>query len=533
LSRKGQRRDRGAPKRAPQTRTARSAPAFALLGSLAAILALQLALCAGRFQAPFLDTRLHYDHDNALFTFYARNGLRNGDWRSQSGVTVNAYARWGERVGIPAYYTHHPFLGMTLFQQYARLAGTGENASRSFALIVSFGIAAGALVIFRDAIGRTLPALAGAATLVSLPLFALYQTTLKFETQGMLAGVWLYAALSAYPRRPSRGRLALIGALAAASVLVHWTSALFLAAVAAYLLGRAWRSREPSAWKACGAAVAGGLAGAVLLFFAMSALQGGAAVAWDVLRRQLSVRSAPVAAGEWWARQALYARMNFGPLVAWLLGGLGVSLLVLWWRSGKDDPEAAARMPVRRLAPFFWTTLVVGVVWVVALRQGSFVHVYWQYWLCLPLAALVAMLCAMVPPRPLPRAIGTLAFGGLLAAWLVAANGSYRSMVADRLGVPEDIAFLKTLREERFPRLVFVPLSEAPWNAWFHGPLFEYYTDRPVVAAARPEDLRAGDKVLVLRYQQREEIARRLGGWSGRSLSGEACGERLCAYDVR
>lgn len=111
--------------------------------SLASVLALQLWTCWDKLGLPFLDTRLHYSYDNADFTFKARSGNRNGDLRSQLGVTMNTYSRWGERSGEPAYYTDHPFLVKALFQQYTRIVGTQEWASRSFYLVVSFLIAAG------------------------------------------------------------------------------------------------------------------------------------------------------------------------------------------------------------------------------------------------------------------------------------------------------------------------------------------------------------------------------------------------------
>jgi hypothetical protein len=38
--------------------------------------------------------------------------------------------------------------------------------------------------------------------------------------------------------------------------------------------------------------------------------------------------------------------------------------------------------------------------------------------------------------------------------------------------------------------------------------------------------------VLVLRYQQREQVAARLSEWSRRTLANEKCVERICAYDV-
>ncbi|HWZ85382.1 MAG TPA: hypothetical protein VN032_04225, partial [Thermoanaerobaculia bacterium] len=175
--------------------------------SLCAVLALQLWTCRDKLAPAFLDTRLHYDYDNALFTFQARNGLRNGDPRSQFGVTLDQYSRWGEVRGAPSYYTDHPFLVKTVFQQYARIVGTKEWVSRSFYLALSFAIAAGLFVALLQTTGSLPAALAGAAVLVNTPLFATYQTCVKFETDGMVASVWLFVALVSFLRKGTRRAL--------------------------------------------------------------------------------------------------------------------------------------------------------------------------------------------------------------------------------------------------------------------------------------------------------------------------------------
>jgi hypothetical protein len=79
---------------------------------------------------------------------------------------------------------------------------------------------------------------------------------------------------------------------------------------------------------------------------------------------------------------------------------------------------------------------------------------------------------------------------------------------------------------------VFVPVSEASLDSWFQGPLFEYYTDRPVVLATSGDALRDGDKALVLRFVQRDAVVSGLERWSGKRLANEKCGPRFCAYDV-
>ncbi len=516
-----------------ERRRAALRPAW-IAASLAAVLALQLWTCRGRFGVPFLDTRLHYHYDNAEFAFDARSGLRNGDLRSQFGVTRNTYARWGERTGPPAYYTDHPFLVKALFQQWARVAGTSEWAPRAFSLGVSFLVAAGLYAVLLLTTGSLAAALGGAAVFVSIPLFSLYQTTLKFETDGMLASVWVFAALAAHLGSGGRRGLAAYGILAGLAFLTHWTSALFVCAVAASLVPAARRG-DSAARRALAATALASALGLAALAAALSYLQGSPAAAWQALARSLARRAEAVPAGAWWARQRLYARMNFGEELPWIVAALSVLLLVAWLRS-RGKPARASQRPEmpepRLLAVFFAATLAVAAAWLLAFRQGSFIHVYWQSWFCLPVAALIGACLAAPRTGTAASAAGHLACVILVARLASASQASYEAMAADQLGTAEDVAFLSSLREDRFARFVFVPITDTPLNPWFAGPLFEYYTDRAVAVAAAPEDLRPGDKALVLRYRQREDVATRLAAWSRQRLVNEKCGLRICAYDV-
>jgi hypothetical protein len=167
---------------APQ-QAARRARAIPIALSLAGLLALQVWFCLGSFRSPFLDTRLHYSYDNADFSFRARCGIRDGTLRSQFGVTENSYSRWGVKSGPSRYYTDHPFLVKAAFQQFTRIAGTEEWASRVFSLAMSFGIAAGLYVVLLVTTGSLVAAVAGSAIPRQHPLFAVYQTCVKFRTR--------------------------------------------------------------------------------------------------------------------------------------------------------------------------------------------------------------------------------------------------------------------------------------------------------------------------------------------------------------
>ncbi len=498
---------------------------------LALVLGLQLWTCRGRFTRPFLDTRLHYDFDNADFAFRARSGLRDGTLRSQFGVTLDRYSRWGERRGPSQYNTDHPFLAKALFQQCARFAGTSEGSSRIYALLLAMLVASGLFVVVLQATGRALPALAAGATLVSLPVFATYQTCIKFEIDGMAAGVWLFASLAAYERRGTRRRLLVCATMVTVSILTHWTAALFAGVLGLRLAAAAWREHDPLAKRALAATAAAGAAGLAALLAAMAYLQGGFGPAFGVLARAKTIRTAPVPASAWWQRQALYAHQNFAPAVPWLVLGLAAVVAFRWTKRRAESREKTGPAPIG-LGAFFAATLAVGLVWVAAFPQGSFIHVYWQLWLCLPIAALAGGFVASFPRGGAGERVAALVIAGGVAAGIAASRADYAGILRDQLGTPEDVAFLASLRDDAFDRFVFVPVTDTPLNPWFTGPLFEYYADRAVVDASAPSDVQPGDKLLVLRYKPREDVRQHVAAWSGRSLTNEKCGERICAYDV-
>ena len=511
---------------------------LARFAALLVVAVLQLAP-AGPLAAPFLDARLHVEFDNAWFTTMARNGLRNGDARSQLGVTLNRYERWGKSVGRPEYYTHHPFLIKALFQQFARLAGTGEAASRVFALLISFAIAACLLLLVERASGRLGAALAAALTLVSIPGFAAFAATLKFESDGMLAALLCLLAIERALRSSGLRPQLVVGLAAAAAALAHWSGALAVAITCALLAWRAVRQRDAQLGRSAAAGLVGLAAGEAVFLAVVVWLQHGTAAAWRSLAGGFATRSAVggIAAGEWAAREWLYLRENFTVPLLVLVAALLIAAAVLARRGatpGRTGSGAAADGD----GTWFLTltiiaTLACAVIWVAAFRQGSYIHSYWQIWLALPIAALVGACVARAQADPrlaTGAAIGVIA----LVAFLQTEAAAAREQTAQaRLGTPDDVAFLVSLRQQRCERLVFFALSRTPFNEWFSGPLFAYYTDRPVAVAGSSERLRNSDLVLVVRQTDHQRLAGDLGRQLGVRLVDERCGTRLCAYAVQ
>ena len=183
----------------PDFKKLRAMPHWAIIVLLlAGILGLQLAISFHKFTIPFLDGRLHYNFDNSLFLFFARNGIRLNTPRAQLGITYVSYSTWGIPQGEVIYYANHPFLFKGLFQLYVRIFGDAEWVSRSFALgvasIASAGIFTGLLVASEDVIAAFL----GTVVLVGLPVFAIFQSCIRYEIDGMAAGSWCFAAVALY-----------------------------------------------------------------------------------------------------------------------------------------------------------------------------------------------------------------------------------------------------------------------------------------------------------------------------------------------
>ena len=509
----------------PPSRT-RPGPLIVAAG-LAFVALWQVTLVKDRLSVPFLDTRLHYFWDNAFSSFNARSGNRFGDLRCQFGTTRADYVRWGEPAGKPRHYTDHPFLIQATFQQAARLIGTSETASRSFSLLVSFGIAAGLFLLVIRTTSSAFAAVAAGLVLVSLPVFSTFQVSAKYELSGMLLGVWHFVALEAFLRSETPRARTTHTVVTALTFLAHWTAALCAGATGAFLAVRFWRRRDEPSRRALLSTLIGGTAGLTLLASLMAFVQGGFREALAPLAESFSRRSQAVPLQEWAARQGIYLGVNFG--WTFLAAVLAMSIFLAGRRISRRGKAAESLLPLFIVASAF-----TGVAWLLLFRQGSYIHVYWQLWLALPVSALVAAFITSLGGRRRMQVLAGL-FTLVLCLHLRRLSAeSYDDILRVQLGTKEDIEFLKSLRQDRFNRMVFVPLTEDPLNEWFQGPLFEYYTDRPV-AILDPEKTppKNGEKLLVLKCEERLLALPELESRFGLSLTNETCGPRFCAYDVR
>jgi hypothetical protein len=502
--------------------------------SLALVAALQLSMTWDKLTLPFLDTQLHYSFDNALFSTYARNGNRLGDLRSQFGITSVPYVRWGERSGPASYYTHHPFLFKALFQQYAKIFGDAEWVSRSFYLLLSFGIASGFYAIVLLATGSLATALGGTVLLVHIPLFALFQTCVKYEIDGMLVGTWLFAAAAGFIKSRRTALLVAVAILGTLAPLTSWSAIFLAASTILWLAGKRIFAKDRAAGLAAATAAFGILLGSVALITLLTWIKGS----WNDFRADIlsayAVRTdnTKITARAWLDRQAAFAEINFGGVLLWILTLITIALCMLRIQKHTKGNRHIPKEPSAILSPFLVCSMAAAAGWILGFTQGSFIHNFYQYGFLLP--------AAILPAVALERARNsrTIFIAGLAGAFFLAiylryfSAGMYTELLAQQRGTVEEINLLRSLQQDRFTRMVFVPLVSHPFSEWFQGPLFEYYTDRPVVSFDGKDDPKSGDKILLLRYTQQAQILPQVEEHFGIRLSGEKCSSRICAYDV-
>lgn len=509
--------------------------------ALAGILLLQTLLAWGRLSGPFLDGRLHYNYDNAAFSFQARTGIRLGGPRAQLGLTSVPFASWGAPSGPPTYYTHHPFLFKAALQLWIRLLGDRERSSRSFALAVSMVAAAGTLIALAVATGSTAAAAMGTAVMVATPVFAVHQVCIKYEIEGMAIAGWLLAAIFLHLRKPTRGALAAIAALAFLAPLAHWTSLFLSLCAVAWLAGEWLVDRSSHRASPLVALIAGTVLGIAVLFLTFAWLKGGWAPYWRDQVSAIAFRrdTSALPPGAWGEAQRRFVALNFTTFLLWVAALAAVGQAAFWVKGRTSEPRSrpggpGSRRPTfeRALPAFFLTTLATACVWQFGFRQSSYIHLYTQLWFTLPLAAWMAALLRSAR-RGWVR-VGVSLAAGVVIFFLSAASVDVAARVlAAQQGTPEDIRFLRSLREKAFRRLVYVPLVREPPSHWFDGPIGAYYTDRSITTYDGVIRLGNDDQILVQRDDDRGEVLARLETWAGIVLENETCGGHLCAYGVR
>ena len=402
-----------------------------------------------------------YDANGALFSTAARNTLRYGLVTTRGGQVVNAGRLAPDQF---RFYAHHPpGISLTVAGSFA-VFGVHEWSARLVPIACTLGAAALLYLVATELAG----AWAGFfATLVFVvqPMVAFYGRMPDHEAP---AAFFALALVACYLRWQRTERKAWLVAMCAAAFVGLWY-AWVVFVVPWLLLGhhllttrRGWRWMLLPA----GAAVLGFLS--VLGHIAW--IEGGLAGLWGALGHRLGAQAGDRAAegtfglGGFVARQAAY----------WWTCFSGVSLAAcVAWALGLGRRSRSEALLVIAL-------LLFGLFNVVAFKQGAFVHIYYQFYLALPLAlaaglALDGLRRRRVKGRPLVAV-------SLLAAALIAGEGWPKLTPIRWAVIPQytdQVSLASWLKERTTPddRVLVV------WRERSSFSQLTYYADRNLVVA--------------------------------------------------
>jgi len=340
-----------------------------------------------------------YDANGALFSTAARNYLRYGLIATRGGQVVNGGQLTPDRF---RFYAHHPSgLPLTIAASFA-LLGEAEWSARLVSIAFTLGAAALLYLVARELAGLWAGFFA-AIVFVAQPVVAFYGRMPDHEAPAAFFALlltWLYLR---WARDRRRGWL--IGMCAAAFVGVSYA---WIVAVMPWLLLGCHMLVKRRGWRWMLAPAVAGFFGFVHVLIHV-ALLGELSGLWDALVHRLGSAATDEAftnmfdLGQFLTRQGVYAATCFG---------LAASLVALAWLLLRARRQKAAALLVAALLTF-------ALVNVVGFRQGAYVHIYYQFYLALPLA-LAAGLGLDALSQAASRRRGLLGAATVVAALIVA-----------------------------------------------------------------------------------------------------------------
>ena len=312
-------------------------------------------------------------YNGAFWSQAAHNFLRAGILRS-AGVPATLY--FGPPpIPADAFYVHHPTLLPLAVTGAFAIFGESEWAARLVPIACSLASAALLWQLVKSCAGMRAAAFSIAA-FVTMPMELHYGEMVNFEPLQLL---WILLALVALRRWQTSGETRWRALMLAAFMLAVWTDwlgSLFASLVACFLFfqkeNRAANRR--AAWTLA-LIVAAGLA----LFLAQIRLANPQA--WSdlagALRGRLGagdLRGGAFTVGEWARTVGGYLGTFFLPF-HWLLAAAGA--VIFWRRKSRDS---------RWLGVAALGVFLMNAIYVVALRNQSYIHDFASFYLTLPLA---------------------------------------------------------------------------------------------------------------------------------------------------
>jgi hypothetical protein len=315
-----------------------------------------LAQAAPRISAPFGES--HEGRNSAVWALGSRAMREDGLLES----------RFGARASERGVYANHP-PGILLETYVAeRLLGVRPLTTRVPAWAGSAVAIVGLYALARACALRRASAIVGTMVATGSAMFLVYGGMLNMEAISLPWGIAFLVAVRRAEDRPVSP--AVTAALAAGAVLTSYQGVVLVGATVLYWMW-SWRRRPRRAHEVPVAAV--GVACLVVYASWVAWSTGDLA---DIVDQFLVRSGDSVATGAWFDRQLDVLLRTFP---VWTLLALPFFLVVAW----RD----------RRTRVVTALGVLTCAVMVFGLRQGAYIHDYWNHWLVVPLAVAAAAAC--------------------------------------------------------------------------------------------------------------------------------------------
>lgn len=354
-----------------------------------------------------------YDANTALYSIAARNCVRYGLWATRGGQVINGGEITPDRF---RFYAHHPpGISLTIAAAFA-VRGPHTWNARLVAVAFTLGAAAFLYLVARK-LGGPWAGFCAAAIFVMQPMVAFYGAMPDHEAPAAFFALLLTWCYLRWRGEQRRAPLVAMAVTAFIGVWFAWV----VAALSPLLVGhhvltarRGWRRLLVP----LGATALGFLS--VLGHIAL--LEGGLGELWGALVHRLGSQAGDRTVTGAFGLAEFLARMG---AYAWTCFTVAALLPALLWAVGAGRRRSDALLVAALL---LWALANI-----VGFKQGAYVHIYYQFYLAIPLALAAGLGAGTLGRRALGKWWPAVALAVLA---IVAAEGRVKLRPIRRAVIP-------------------------------------------------------------------------------------------------
>lgn len=460
----------------------RSIAGKSFYGLLVALLAMQFFAGLWHIGDPFVDGSQHYNWGPPFWLMKAQD--------------INAVGLPATYFGLKDYASHPELIGPVI-SLWTQVGGYSEASIRMLSLVLTMLATLFLILAIREYLDGRKALLTG-AIFACLPLVYIFGKKLDQEALVLVFLALTLWGLGRLQHERSWGT-SLLFAGGLGMMLSDWSGAVFAFALGLLCLSElgvtSTSGRRGTLVLWLGAALG------LLVFILQSYLQSGAHTISaysqnyiDVWKYRAGLGSVHLTPFVWLGKQYFFAQINY-TIPVLLAGAVG-----LWTGLRK-----AAPVEHRKIATLGATIFAASVAYMAAVPQASAIHIYFQYFLSVPIAIGLLLLVYAIAEWWKPREAESYAMylGSLLfIALSITTAFTYNKFLTSQYGDVSDIQLLKSLRTLPEGKTVVAADNDGYVRDWFMNPNIRYYSGRDIPTYSFDEGVEPADYMVV-----RKEVA--------------------------